>query len=81
MFELKLYIDEKKYNIANDKHEIIDDGIETFIAYGNYDIINADLKILRNLYENISLTDKCEYFRFLPINRNNIVLRILCRYW
>jgi hypothetical protein len=62
MFEVKL-------NIVRDKKDF--NGKDTC----NYFIetLSGFLQIMRLKSENISLTDKYEFFRFLPINRNNLV--------
>jgi len=39
-----------------------------------YETITGKLQIMRVKSENISLTDKYDFFRFLPIKRNNIVI-------
>jgi hypothetical protein len=61
MFYVKLFLNENEFQ-NNLKQET-----------KQYEIITAKLKLFRTTSENISLTDKCEFFRFLPIQRNNIV--------
>jgi hypothetical protein len=63
MFEVKLYLNENEFEKlkSNETKET------------QYEIIKGKVKLFRTQNENISLTDKCEYFRFLPIRRNNIV--------
>ena len=39
-----------------------------------YDNIDGEVKLYRIPSENISLTDKFETFRFLPISRTNLIL-------
>ncbi len=38
-----------------------------------FETFTGHIQIMRVKSENISLTDKYEFFRFLPIKRNNIV--------
>ncbi len=41
--------------------------------YNLFETISGHSQLMRVKSENISLTDKYEFFRFLPIKRNNIV--------
>jgi hypothetical protein len=66
MFEVKLYLNDNEIS-----------KIKTTNKEGNlYEITTGKLKLFHTQSENISLTDKCEYFRFLPIQRNSIVIII-----
>jgi hypothetical protein len=66
MFEVKLYLNELEKPRAKESTQ--------------YEIVTGKVKLFRIQNENISLTDKCEYFRFLPIRRNKIVQFYLFSY-
>jgi hypothetical protein len=62
MFEVKL-------NIVRDKKDSREKDTCNYFT----ETLSGFLQIMRLKSENISLTDKYEFFRFLPINRNNLV--------
>ena len=80
MFDVQINIDtnESKFQIINVDADIIKGDIIINKEPTNeiYEVISGKLKIYRTVSENISLTDKCEFFRFLPIKRNNIVYKL-----
>ena len=68
MFELK-------FNLLKEKKESTLIEQEAFLnTYSGF------LQIMRVKSENISLTDRYEFFRFLPITRNNMVFKYLIRF-
>jgi hypothetical protein len=79
MFEIKITLNLSKENknkiISQTNEEIINPTKLTHLCSDNtlYETISGHLQIMRVKSENISLTDKYEFFRFLPILRSNIV--------
>lgn len=68
-----------KIPLKNSENDIKYDNIEISTALEKvnepnwFDTFTGHIQIMRVKSENISLTDKYEFFRFLPIKRNNIV--------
>ena len=79
MFELKIILEKnEKLKNLNSSYEII---ISQNIAFKNdsfekYETLNGEIKMFRTKNENVSLTEKYEFFRFLPINRTNSIFVI-----
>lgn len=88
MFELRIRIDNSKktnFKIVNPKTEEIKERTSQIDSlsvnyYDNnslkeslYETFIGSLQIMRVKSENISLTDKYEFFRFLPIKRGETV--------
>lgn len=84
MFEIKITLTSSKENanqiISPNNEEILNPNklinITNNHVYNDnslYETISGHLQIMRVKSDNISLTDKYEFFRFLPILRSNIV--------
>lgn len=81
MFELKLYL-----NDINTEFKILNHVTSDLVLSKElnklredldlYEIVYGDLQIFKIFSENISLTDSNELFRFLPIQRNILILVI-----
>ena len=76
MFELKILLEknEKLRKLSLNSENFISKNIITLKETSDKsETLYAEVKIFRAKTENLSLTEKYEFFRFLPINRSNII--------
>ena len=83
MFELRIFLNKneklKNLNLCNEM--IISQNIfSRKDSFEKYETLNGEIKMFQTKYENISLTEKYEFFRYLPINRTKIIFVISIPY-
>jgi len=80
MFELKVVLDKYEYikKIPLTNEDFISQGIVCSHKeeFDKFEVLSGEVKFFRAKTENLSLTEKNEFFRFLPINRMNIIFVI-----
>ena len=80
MFEIKLILEkyEKLRKVQLSSEEIISQEISLTPKedFEKYETLYGEVRMFRMKTENISLTEKHEFFRFLPINRTNVIFII-----
>ena len=83
MFELRIILNknEKLKNLNLSNEMIISQNIlSRKDSFEKYETLNGEIKMFQTKYENISLTEKYEFFRYLPINRTKIIFVISIPY-